>query len=59
MTNLENALEDLIERDEAAESENREVDDQKKQDRENAADMRNREMESLGQTMKRKESDDS
>ena len=52
MTNFENALEDLIERYEAA-------DDQKKQDRENAADMRNREMESLGQTMKRKESDDS
>ena len=43
----------------AAESENRAVDDQKKQDRENAADMRNRAMESLGQTKKRKESDDS
>ena len=59
MTNLENALEDLIEREDAAESENRSVDDQKKQDRENAADMRNRAMESLGQTKKRKESDDS
>ncbi|KAK2552518.1 hypothetical protein P5673_026359 [Acropora cervicornis] len=58
MTNLENALEDLIEREDAAESENRAVDDQKKQDRENAADMRNRAMESLGQTKKRKESDD-
>ncbi|KAK2564477.1 hypothetical protein P5673_011919 [Acropora cervicornis] len=59
MTNLENALEDLIEREDAAESENRAVDDQKKQDKENAADMRNRAMESLGQTKKRKESDDS
>lgn len=59
MTNLENALEDLIEREDTAESENRAVDDQKKQDRENAADMRNRVMESLGQTKKRKESDDS
>ena len=59
MTNLENALEDLIEREDAAESENRAVDDQKKQDRENAADMRNRAMASLGQTKKRKESDDS
>ena len=58
MTNLENALEDLIEREDAAESENRAVDDRKKQDRENAADMRNRAMESLGQTKKRKESDD-
>ena len=44
----------------AAESENRAVDDQKKQDRENAANnMRNRAMESLVQTKKRKESDDS
>ena len=43
----------------AAESENRTVDDQKKKDRENAADMRNRAMESHGQTKKRKESDDS
>lgn len=55
MTNLENALEDLIEREDAAESENRAVDGQRKQDRENAADMRNRAMESLGQTKKRKE----
>ena len=43
----------------AAESENRAVDDQKKQDRENAADMRIRAMESLGQTKKRKQSDES
>ena len=59
MTNLENALEDLIEREDAAESENRAVDEQKKQDRENAADMRNRAIESVRQTKKRKESDDS
>ena len=43
----------------AAESENGAVDDQKKQDGENAAGMRIRAMESLGQTKKRKESDDS
>ena len=43
----------------AAESENRAVDDQKRQDRENAANMRNTAMESLLQTKKRKESDDS
>ena len=57
MTNLEKALEDLIER-EDAESEQRVVDDQKKQDRENATDMRKRAMESIGQTKKRKESND-
>ena len=34
-TNLEKALEDLIEREDAAESEQRVADDQKKQDREN------------------------
>ena len=58
MTNLEKALEDLIEREDAAESEQRVVDDQKKQDRENATDMRKRAMESIGQTKKRKESND-
>ena len=58
MTNVEKALEDLIEREDAAESEQREVNDQKKQDRENAADMRNKAMESLGQTQKRKEAED-
>ena len=58
MTNLEKALEDLIEREDAAESEQRVVDDQKKQDRENATDMRKSEMESIGQTKKRKESND-
>ncbi|CAH3161589.1 unnamed protein product, partial [Porites lobata] len=42
----------------AAESEQRVVDDQKKQDRENATDMRKRAMESIGQTKKRKESND-
>ena len=59
MTKLVNALEDFIEREDAAESENRAVDDQTKQDRENEADMRNRAMESLGQTKKSKEADDS
>ena len=54
MTNLEKALEDLIEREDAAESEQRVVDDQKKQDRENATDMRKRAMESIGQTKKGK-----
>ena len=34
MTNVEKALEDLIEREDTAESEQREVNDQKKQDRE-------------------------
>ena len=58
MTNLEKALEDLIEREDAAESEQRVVDDQKKQDRENATDMRKIAMESIGQTKKRKESND-
>ncbi|CAH3153838.1 unnamed protein product, partial [Porites lobata] len=42
----------------AAESEQRVVDDQKKQDRENATDMRKIAMESIGQTKKRKESND-
>ena len=49
-------LEDLIERENVAGSEQRVVDDQNKQDRENAADMRNRAMESIGQTKKGKES---
>ena len=40
MTNLEKALEDLIEIEDATESEQRVLDDQKRQGRENATDMR-------------------
>ena len=55
LTDLEKALEDLIEREDAVESEQRAADDQKKQDKENAAEMRNRAMETFGQSKKRKE----
>ena len=55
MTDVEKALEDLIEREDAAEAEQGTVDTQKKQDKKNAAGMRNRAMESLGQMQKRKE----
>ena len=48
MTNLEKALEDLIEIEDATESEQRVLDDQKRQGRENATDMRKRAMESIG-----------
>ena len=58
MTNLEKDLEDLMQRENAAESEQRVVDDQKKQDKKNATDMRKRAMESIGQTNKRKEFND-
>ena len=58
ITILEKALEDLIEREYAAQSEQRVVDDQKKQDKENVTDMRKRAMESIGQTKERKESND-
>ena len=40
MTNLEKALEDLIEIEDATESEQKVLDDQKRQGRENATDMR-------------------
>ena len=55
MTDVEKALEDLIKREDAAEAEQGTVDTQKKQDKKNAAEMRNRAMESLGQMQKRKE----
>ena len=58
MTEVEMALEELIEKEDAAETEQRVVDNQKKakdsQDRENAENIRKKAMERLGQTQKRK-----
>ena len=58
MTEVEMALEELIEKEDAAESEQRVVENQKKvkdsQDRENAEGVRKKAMERLGQTQKRK-----
>ena len=58
MTEVEMALEELIEKEDAAESEQRVVENQKKvkdsQDRENAESVRKKAMERLGQTQKRK-----
>jgi len=57
MTEVEVALEELIEKEDAAETEQRVVDNQKKmkdsQDRENAENIRKKAMERLGQTQKR------
>lgn len=57
MTEVEVALEELIEKEDAAETEQRVVDNQKKiknsQDREDAENIRNKAMERLGQTQKR------
>lgn len=57
MTEVEVALEELIEKEDAAETEQRVVDSQKKmkdsQDRENAENIRKKAMERLGQTQKR------
>ncbi|KAL9971119.1 hypothetical protein ACROYT_G023606 [Oculina patagonica] len=58
MTEVEMALEELIEKEDAAETEQRVVDNQKKakdsQDKENAENIRKKAMERLGQTQKRK-----
>ncbi|XP_044165093.1 inner centromere protein A-like [Acropora millepora] len=58
MTEVEMALEELIEKEDAAETEQRVVENQKKvkdsQDRENAESVRKKAMERLGQTQKRK-----
>ena len=58
MTEVEMALEELIEKEDAAESEQRVVENQKKvkdsQDRENAESVRKKALERLGQTQKRK-----
>ena len=58
MTEVEMALEELIEKEDAAETGQRVVDNQKKakdsQDRENAENIRKKAMERLGQTQKRK-----
>ena len=58
MTEVEMALEELIEKEDAAETEHRVVENQKKvkdsQDRENAESVRKKAMERLGQTQKRK-----
>ncbi|XP_067037932.1 mRNA export factor GLE1-like [Acropora muricata] len=58
MTEVEMALEELIEKEDAAETEQRVVENQKKvkdsQDRENAQSVRKKAMERLGQTQKRK-----
>ncbi|XP_067020485.1 mRNA export factor GLE1-like [Acropora muricata] len=58
MTEVEMALEELIEKEDAAETEQRVVENQKKvkdsQDRENAESVRKNAMERLGQTQKRK-----
>lgn len=56
MTEVEVALEELIEKEDAAETEQRVVDSQKmnsSQDRENAENIRKKAMERLGQTQKR------
>lgn len=52
LTDLKRALEDLIEIEDAAESKQRAADDQKKQDKENASEMRNRAMKTFGQSTK-------
>ena len=61
MSDVEVALEELIEKEDAAEKEQTVVDDQKKakdsQERENAEAMRKKAMETLGQTQKRKVDD--
>nr|XP_058968481.1 calponin homology domain-containing protein DDB_G0272472-like [Pocillopora verrucosa] len=58
MTEVEMALEELIEKEDAAETEQKVVENQKKvkdsQDRENAESVRKKAMERLGQTQKRK-----
>ena len=58
MTEVEMALEELIEKEDAAETEQRVAENQKKvknsQDRENAESVRKKAMERLGQTQKRK-----
>ena len=58
MTEVEMALEELIEKEDAAETEQRVAENQKKvkdsQDRENAANVRKKAMEGLGQTQKKK-----
>ena len=58
MTEVEMAFEEPIEKEDAAETEQRVVDNQKKakdsQDRENAENIRKKAMERLGQTQKRK-----
>ena len=58
MTEVEMALEELIEKEDATETEQRVVENQKKvkdsQDRENAESVRKKAMERLGQTQKRK-----
>lgn len=62
MTEVEMALEELIEKEDAAETEQRVADNQKKmkdsQDRENAENIRKKAMERLGQTQKRKSEED-
>ena len=62
MTEVEMALEELIEKEDAAETEQRVADNQKKmkdsQDRENAENIRKKAMERLGQTQKRKSEGD-
>ena len=58
MKEFEMALEELIDKEDAAETEQRVVDDQKKmkdsEDRKNAESVRKKAMERLGQTQKRK-----
>jgi len=62
MTEVEMALEELIEKEDAAETKQRVADNQKKmkdsQDRENAENIRKKAMERLGQTQKRKSEED-
>ena len=62
MTEVEMALEELIEKEDAAETEQRVVESQRKvkdsQDRENVERVRKRAMERLGQTQKRKADED-
>ena len=59
MKECEMALEELIDKEDAAETEQRIVDDQKKmnesEDRKNAESVRKKAMERLGQTQKRKQ----